>query len=112
MVAKEIGRGLVPLLRVSSNKTICRLKRFIFLLIKFFRCPSRSKKFVWLVIISFMASWAFYGICGRLSFSSMSLPGMDGEIYHQFLTSCHSACIFYSKICKIILSLLGCTFAN
>jgi hypothetical protein len=34
MVAKEIGRGLVPLLRVS-RKTICRLKGFVFILIKF-----------------------------------------------------------------------------
>jgi hypothetical protein len=34
MVAKEIGRGLVPLLRASS-KTICRLKGFVFILIKF-----------------------------------------------------------------------------
>jgi hypothetical protein len=81
MVAKEIGRGLVPF-ACHSSKTICRLKEFVFILIKFFRCPSRSKKFVWLVIISFMASWAFYGIYGRLSFSSMSLPSMDGEIYH------------------------------
>jgi hypothetical protein len=86
MVAKEIGRGLVPLLRVSS-KTICRLKGFVFILIKFFRCPSRCKKLVWLVIISFMASWAFYGICGRLSFSSMSLPGMHGEIYQSSVSN-------------------------
>jgi hypothetical protein len=35
MVAKEIGRGLVPLLRVISSKTICRLKGFVFILIKF-----------------------------------------------------------------------------